>query len=345
MPSFQSTPSAFVLPVVLLASLACAGGGASDPSPAVAPEAPIADVAPEPVAPASPGVRTQPALWMPVDGNGRCEVTDLTTKKSVATFAGACDSWSISAHPSTPTDVVLVVGKEPAQRVGTSLPNLPEVNGVDAVGFDTTGRVVAMTFDDVEVKEDPKTNATFVMIDGKRVDGSFDTMFGAVVCSTFALEGSEWRALGQPTPVQLYEGMSSPYCTRVDGAPKLAKLYQPGQDETIPNDHRPIETPPDSLDALSDDEYTTWTWLGADLVGKYMEFEGARLQTPFAAQVDGNWTVLEGLDGSGPAQMFLRDGFLLVCADDAAHVYDTQSDYKRVWTAKGQCPVFWPLEG
>jgi hypothetical protein len=345
-----------VLSCTLVLAMACGGLTKGPPqtrtTPAAAPaqqgvDVPVEAVPVPPLPDEMPVVsraRPAPPLAQPVDENGRCVVKNLATDQPIATFLQPCGRWSISAHPKRPTDVVVAIDGQPARHGGKALPRLPEPDDVDFIGYDASGRVVAFTAQLVDPVPKPgKPHVGTVVVDGTPLEVEIDEMFGSVVCRMYTLEGSTWRKLGKPAPVTLHEGMSSPTCTRADGAPELAPVLLPGMDETMPLEFTELPEPPPGLAALSTpDGGSTWATVGEGLAVNVVYFEGARLNGPFARETATGWAVLPGLESDPSVWMQRREGFLLACADGAAHVYDARAGYKRVWSGTGRCPVFWP---
>ncbi len=360
---FQNSPGSRIHPTalaaltigVVLASLACGG---VDPTGGIA---------------SGGGTTTGPDNG--VDGGGvplvqakseagTCVVTVLPTGKTLATFDGDCTmDWFVSESPTQPGSFLVSMLEKVPQLDNQPLPEVPldppaktvldkgsEVS-VDFVGFDTEGRVVALREMFVDVDLDDRRRKAWIFFDGKRRETDYDmaSMFSIILCDAYVYEAPEGEGEGSwskdtgPKKVQLFEGMSTPWCPRAEGLPELARSAHP-TGETFPMTDDDW-TPPQAFVKFDLEEGSSWNKLKDHPVasGGYW-FEGLRLQTPVAVDKGGTWTVLEELKTPGEAvSLRFTDDAMLACTEKQSVLYDTSVGFAKSWSGPAPCPALWPL--
>ena len=187
---------------------------------------------------------------------------------------------------------------------------------------------------------DEQAREAWMMVGEERVALDFESaqIFNAVLCTAHTWGERGWQASAEPQVVQLYEGMSAPYC---DGAgAELVGFHAPGLEETMP-ENSSQEDIPEALEALSQDEFTSWAWApDYQLAVSTYWFEGERVNAPVAQKVEERWVALEGLEADEGVSLYFQGTQMMACTPSAVHLYE-RPGYRRVWSSSQGCPVFW----
>ena len=291
-----------------------------------------------------------------------CVVTVLSDNKTLATFDGPCtDDWFLAESPTQKGSFLVWMDGFAPQLGGASLPEVPldppaktvlekdAVVGVDFIGFDAQGKVVALREMMADVDIDERRQKAWVFFNGKRRETDFEDaqMFGISFCDAYSYEAGEeqgaWSLHSKVVKRQLYEGMNPPWCAGAEGGPELERVAHPSG-PTFPMTEDEWTVPP-ALASIQLGDLGNWNKLVDQPVAiSGYWFEGLRTTTPIAVEAGGTWTVLKEFEKAEQSvSVRFADGKMLACSDTTSALYDLNAGSTALWTGGAPCPAMWPL--
>lgn len=285
-------------------------------------------------------------MLQPQERDGSCVLMDLETGAALVSVPGECfGGWTYSRARGGSLMVNLyqdrlALGSDKG-LAPIAMPELPEGQSLDGVGYASDDRLVMLVGENLDVKLNDAKQTAHATLEGKRVVLDYDmaSMFGVEGCRMYVYDGKQFVRQGEAWTVQLFEGRSTPFCDVPDAPVHLNMVSVGGESPDIP-EYKYIEAPGAELSALyGPDDMMYWVEYPAQgLASLAYDFEGMRLSTPLAHKEGGAWKGVPGMQEEGGLSLYMHGDKTLACGGEGAALFGPGG--ALLWSGEGSCPAF-----